>query len=157
RYGRILADNPIYAGVQKPQATHQAPTRRPAPAQAPSQAAAAKAKAKAQYQFKPLNEIGRAPDTPMGKARPQPQPLRQAAANAQGNGKREAKGKPNGRNAVNGKRRFGGTRQDRHGEWWVLVLADGRWYRSRDLGVEAPTWMNNRSISFFLRVGYTDT
>ena len=36
--------------------------------------------------------------------------------------------------------RFGGTRQDRHGEWWVLVLADGKWYRSKDVGVKPPAW-----------------
>lgn len=34
--------------------------------------------------------------------------------------------------------RFGATRQDRHGEWWVLVLADGQWHRSREMGLVPP-------------------
>lgn len=34
--------------------------------------------------------------------------------------------------------RYGGTRKDAHGEWWVLVLADGKWHRSRDLGIKPP-------------------
>ncbi len=44
------------------------------------------------------------------------------------------RGDNNGR-ALRPGARFGGTRQDRHGEWWVLVLADGRWHRSGEVGV----------------------
>ncbi len=36
------------------------------------------------------------------------------------------------------KARFGGTRQDGNGEWWVFVLAEGRWVRSKELGLRGP-------------------
>lgn len=36
--------------------------------------------------------------------------------------------------------RYGGTKQDSHGEWWVLVLAEGRWVRSRELGLRGPAF-----------------
>ena len=36
--------------------------------------------------------------------------------------------------------RFGGMKQDRHGEWWVLVLVDSKWYRAKEMGVETPSF-----------------
>ena len=80
----------------------------------------AKGKEKAPYQFRPLNEIGAVP-----KARQRQQAQRQ---------QQEAQKRPKG----NGKAKYGGMRQDRHGEWFVLVLADGRWCRVGEMGMRGP-------------------
>lgn len=85
RYGRILADNPIYAGTKKVEAGG---AYRAQAAPAPTQQARSKqtSKAQAAYQFRPLGEIGRAPagerkggvKVPV-KPQPQPQLHREAA------------------------------------------------------------------------------
>ncbi|KAL9071737.1 MAG: hypothetical protein Q9161_004001 [Pseudevernia consocians] len=132
RYRKILADNPTFAGTQKPKASHQPPPRRPAPAPQPSrnpQPAKPPPKQKAPYQFRPLDEIGRAPkpkypprssSKPPGPppSRPLPQPPKQV------------QGKPQAR--------YGGLRKNGKGVWEVKVLADGRWYRCEDVGVRPP-------------------
>ena len=93
RYGRLLADNPIYAGTKKvPQTRREAV---PVPQQARVKESRAKndVKAKAPYQFRPLNEIGRGPNAPKAKPQSQtrPQPPRQAAPPAKSNGPHQFK------------------------------------------------------------------
>lgn len=117
RYGALLKDNPTFAGTRKPEPAHRPPTRRgeparPSPARTPLPKSAAQTKGKAPYQFRPLNEIGAATSNGKGKGAARSQLPKQA--------------------------RFGGLKQDAQGEWWVLVLAEKRWRRARDVGVKPP-------------------
>ena len=70
RYGRMLDENPIFASTQKSESAHRLQMKETAPQESKRVKAA---KPKTPYQFKPLNEIGRATDPPRGKSKARPQ------------------------------------------------------------------------------------
>ncbi|KAM0796832.1 hypothetical protein BDR22DRAFT_965809 [Usnea florida] len=160
RYRILLHDNPTFAGrTQKPPTSHHpaAPASNKLPPQKPPQQRAAKPPPKQKqkhqktpYQFRPLSEIGRAPAAPppprtSSKSAPRVPPpsgplprvpIQQKQGQNQGQRQGQGQGQGQGQNQRQAK--YGGIKKDSHGVWCVQVLADGRWYRCKDVGVAVP-------------------